>query len=123
MTNTENLPELLGLAEIADLYSVSKTTVGNWTRRADWPRPICNLKMGPVWSTAEVLAHKTPASRQQFQFRCASCYSGIVQVLGLSSVRCVNCGELSTLTIEELPAGPQDAWPSVVIRIKKEEAK
>jgi hypothetical protein len=125
MTDTVNLPSVIGLAEIADLYEVSKTTVGNWTRRADWPRPIANLKMGPVWDAAEVVAHKTPASRQQFQVRCAHCYSDAVVPQGVNydcsfTVECGGCGERSTFKIAAIKR--EGDWPITMITVAKEDA-
>jgi hypothetical protein len=49
---------LIGLAELAELYGVSKNTANTWARRHDWPSPVTNLKMGPVWDRDVVLAHK-----------------------------------------------------------------
>lgn len=49
---------LIGLAELAELYKVSKNTANTWARRHDWPSPVANLKMGPVWDKDVVLAHK-----------------------------------------------------------------
>jgi chromosome partitioning protein len=56
------IPELLGVAEIADLLSVSKQAVSNWRgREKGFPDPIAELKSGPVWaysSIAEWARHK-----------------------------------------------------------------
>jgi chromosome partitioning protein len=52
--STENL---LGIAEIADLASVSKQAVSNWRARYDdFPRPIQDLRSGPVWDREKVEA-------------------------------------------------------------------
>ncbi|GAA0570747.1 ParA family protein [Caenispirillum bisanense] len=49
--------DLLGLAEIAALLGVSKQAVANWkARKADFPKPIAELKSGPVWSKAAIVA-------------------------------------------------------------------
>jgi chromosome partitioning protein len=41
---------LVGVAEIAQLASVTKQAVGNWRLRYDdFPRPVQNLQSGPVW--------------------------------------------------------------------------
>lgn len=42
--------DILGLAEVAALFGVSPQAVANWRRRrADFPRPYAELRMGPVW--------------------------------------------------------------------------
>ena len=48
-------PELLGIAEIAELAGVTKQAVSNWRVRYDhFPRPIQNLQSGPVWEREKV---------------------------------------------------------------------
>lgn len=49
---------LIGLAELAELYGVSKNTANTWARRHDWPAPVATLKMGPVWDRDQILRHK-----------------------------------------------------------------
>lgn len=42
---------VLGLAEVAELLSVSKQAIANWrSRREDFPEPIATLKSGPIWN-------------------------------------------------------------------------
>lgn len=53
-------PKLLGLAEVADLYSISKNSANAWTRRHDFPAPIARLAMGPVWDRDAVVAWRPP---------------------------------------------------------------
>src|SRR5437763_16110846 len=49
--------DLLGLAEIATLFGVTKQVVGNWrARRIDFPDPIAKLRSGPVWQKADIVA-------------------------------------------------------------------
>lgn len=49
--------ELVGVAEIADRLGVSKQVVVNWrTRKPTFPRPVAELKSGPVWAKQAVLA-------------------------------------------------------------------
>lgn len=49
--------DLLGLAEIASLLGASKQAVANWkARKANFPKPIAELKSGPVWSRDAVVA-------------------------------------------------------------------
>lgn len=46
---------LVGLAEMADLFGVTKQVLSNWrSRKATFPQPIAELKSGPVWSLAAV---------------------------------------------------------------------
>ncbi len=46
---------LVGIAEIAALAKVSKQAVANWRLRYDsFPRPLQNLKSGPIWSRETV---------------------------------------------------------------------
>ncbi|MDW5267802.1 MULTISPECIES: AAA family ATPase [Acidobacteriaceae] len=47
---------LLGVSEIADLLAVSKQTVSNWrTRDEAFPKPMADLKSGPVWMRNEIV--------------------------------------------------------------------
>lgn len=49
---------LIGLAELAELYGVSKNTANTWSRQRDWPAPVITLKMGPVWDRDTILKHR-----------------------------------------------------------------
>jgi prophage regulatory protein len=40
---------LVGLAEIAKLLAVSKRTASRYAARDDFPKPVAELAMGPVW--------------------------------------------------------------------------
>lgn len=47
--------ELLGISEIADLAGVTRQAVANWRLRySDFPRPVADLKGGPVWRKADI---------------------------------------------------------------------
>jgi prophage regulatory protein len=46
--------KLVGLAEIAQMLDTSRTQVGRWTEREDFPPPIERLRMGPIWKRADV---------------------------------------------------------------------
>ena len=49
--------ELVGVAEIADLFGVSRQAASNWRERhADFPSPAASLKSGPVWQLPDILA-------------------------------------------------------------------
>ena len=48
---------LVGVAEIADLFGVSRQAASNWRERhADFPTPAASLKSGPVWELPEILS-------------------------------------------------------------------
>ena len=52
----ENRPTLVGVAEIADLFGVSRQAASNWRdRHTDFPRPAASLKSGPVWELPAIL--------------------------------------------------------------------
>lgn len=54
MSASENY---LGLSEVAELLGSSRQTVGNWRqRRPDFPKPLAELKSGPIWNRAEIVA-------------------------------------------------------------------
>lgn len=67
--------QLLGLAELAELYGVTKATASNWSRRHTFPQPHQHLKMGPVWLKAEVVAWKAPNPQPGLHhtYGCAWC--------------------------------------------------
>lgn len=49
--------DLVGLFEIAQMASVSPPAVANWRKRsADFPKPVAQLKSGPVFRKADVRA-------------------------------------------------------------------
>ncbi len=44
---------LVGLAEMADLFGVTKQVLTNWrSRKTNFPEPVAELKSGPVWDQA-----------------------------------------------------------------------
>ena len=48
---------LVGVAEIAELFGVSRQAASNWRERhADFPTPAASLKSGPVWELPDILA-------------------------------------------------------------------
>lgn len=118
--------KLIGLAELAELYGVSKNTASTWSRQRDWPAPIAILKMGPIWDQEQVEAHKTPARKQQFSIRCSNCYSDAVHSPGVNldcsfTVQCGSCGERSRFAIKEVPGGSTSGWATVTISVSKED--
>lgn len=53
------MKNLGGVAEIAGLFKVGRTTVSNWMDRQGkngFPDPVIRLAMGPVWNIREVVA-------------------------------------------------------------------
>ncbi len=47
--------QLVGMSEIAQIAGVTKQAVANWRdRNEDFPKPIANLKQGPVWQLGEI---------------------------------------------------------------------
>ncbi|MEJ5869341.1 hypothetical protein WDV85_16545 [Pseudokineococcus sp. 5B2Z-1] len=50
-----DFPELLGVAEVQDMFGVSKQRLATLRKRPGFPEPIASLRAGPVW-TAPSLA-------------------------------------------------------------------
>lgn len=48
------IPPLAGLAEVAQILGVRKTTAARYTYREDFPQPVARLAMGPVWAVEDV---------------------------------------------------------------------
>jgi hypothetical protein len=40
---------LVGLAEVAELFGVSKRTASRYALRSDFPIPVARLRAGPIW--------------------------------------------------------------------------
>lgn len=60
--------DLIGINEIADMAGVSRQAVANWRARfADFPKPLADLKAGPVFRTRTIKAwlrkRKVPMAR------------------------------------------------------------
>ncbi len=48
--------DLVGINEIAQRLEIQPNTVHAWrTRHADFPAPVADLAMGPVWRWGDVL--------------------------------------------------------------------
>ena len=52
--NEPNAPELVGVAEVADLLGVSKQRVSELAKGHSFPRPLAELAAGPVWDLASL---------------------------------------------------------------------
>ena len=65
---------LLGLTEISKLLAVSKRTASRYAAREDFPKPVAELAMGPVWLTDDVEGWiaRTPVRRGRPSARNAS---------------------------------------------------
>jgi chromosome partitioning protein len=49
--------KLVGLAEVATLFGVTKQVVANWRKRKPtFPEPLAELRSGPVWLTSVIMA-------------------------------------------------------------------
>ena len=50
------MDRLVGIAEVAELFGVSRQAASNWRERhADFPSPTASLKSGPVWELPYIL--------------------------------------------------------------------
>jgi chromosome partitioning protein len=48
--------ELVGIREIAARRGVTPQVISNWRqRKADFPTPVAELSMGPVWIYSQIL--------------------------------------------------------------------
>jgi predicted DNA-binding transcriptional regulator AlpA len=49
------VPDLVGLGEIAELYSVRRNSAWRWSRRDDFPAPVTRISgRVPVWRRSDV---------------------------------------------------------------------
>jgi chromosome partitioning protein len=51
---------LVGLAEVAELFHVSKRTASRYAVRADFPAPVARLRAGPIWLEDDVRTWAAP---------------------------------------------------------------
>ncbi len=49
-----SLPELVGVAEVAELLKVSRQRASALARSESFPSPVVALRSGPVWTRASV---------------------------------------------------------------------
>jgi predicted DNA-binding transcriptional regulator AlpA len=52
---------LVGLAEVAEVFGVSKRTASRYTIRSDFPAPVARLRAGPIWLEDDVRTWAVPA--------------------------------------------------------------
>jgi prophage regulatory protein len=55
---------LIGSYEIGVMFGVSRQRVYQLTSRPDFPKPVVKLKVGSVWSTADVIKWAESKGRQ-----------------------------------------------------------
>ena len=57
MSTARVAPDVVGVAEVVELTGIPQPTVSSWVRRgAPGLPPYANLKAGPVWRRADILA-------------------------------------------------------------------
>jgi hypothetical protein len=56
---SERVPDVVGLAEAADILQVSKPRVSQLAKRADFPAPLAHLAMGPVYAKRAIRDYAT----------------------------------------------------------------
>lgn len=65
----KNNSELVGLYEVAEMANVRPSAVANWRNRfSDFPKPIADLKSGPVFLRAQIqawLRKRNPGERRK----------------------------------------------------------
>lgn len=49
MTKALQIPDLVGIAEIAERYGVSRQAAHKWTRLNGFPPPALRMRAGPFW--------------------------------------------------------------------------
>lgn len=50
------LADLVGIAELADLFLQHKQTINNWTHEEGFPKPVIKLRMGCVYDAEAVIS-------------------------------------------------------------------
>ena len=84
---------LVGVAEVAELFGVSRQAASNWRERhADFPTPIASLKSGPVWQLSDILAW---ADLREMQVKAAK-----AEELGLATGREAKCVVVSLVNMK-----------------------
>jgi predicted DNA-binding transcriptional regulator AlpA len=58
-------PDLVGLAEVAEMLRTSRRQAIRWTQREDFPEPILRLRATPVWEAREVRRWKRERKRER----------------------------------------------------------
>jgi hypothetical protein len=112
---TTQIADLIGFSEIADLFGVDKNTVSNWRRRSDFPAPVHELRMGPLWDRNQILEWRRPLTRIMLgiELKCpkgcqAPMHTGIFDVPGKDGEgqRDPHRGSIGTFCASCLSDGP-----------------
>jgi predicted DNA-binding transcriptional regulator AlpA len=114
--------QLLGLAELAELYGVTKATASNWSRRHTFPQPIQHLKMGPVWRHSDVVAWRTPGP-QTVRLVCAWCDSPRFDDIdnwtdGTDASRKLTCGDCGQVSLAYLVCDTNQGSSNIGMSLK-----
>jgi hypothetical protein len=135
MTETK-LADLIGLTEIAEMYSVTKNVASGWTRKDTFPPPAVQLRMGPAWDRKKVIEwrQKDPTLEHEYHVSCVHCGSdaddGLLawelierdvtgrDIRAILSVTCPTCSEKTFIDI-----GRSGVKQGTSIKVKKEEPK
>ncbi len=67
----DDVPDLIGVAELANLLNISKQRASELARQPDFPAPRDVLAAGPIWSRATVLRYARTWKRQPGRPRTA----------------------------------------------------
>ena len=52
-----NVPELVGVHEVAKMLDVSKQRASQLAKKPEFPKPIVTLASGPVWKKVAIARH------------------------------------------------------------------
>jgi len=52
-----NAPDIVGVAEVAEVLGVSKQRASELARSTDFPRPLVHLASGPVWKSSAIVRY------------------------------------------------------------------
>lgn len=55
-------PELWGPGEVCRAFGVSRMALKRWRMRQDFPKPVAELSIGPVWLASDVRKWREPKS-------------------------------------------------------------
>lgn len=55
MPRSVQVANLVGLAEVAELFGVTRQAVTNWqARHDDFPKPVLSLRCGPIYNLPDI---------------------------------------------------------------------
>ncbi|MEJ5915935.1 hypothetical protein WDV86_16020, partial [Pseudokineococcus sp. 1T1Z-3] len=67
-----NFPELLGVAEVQEMFGVSKQRLATLRKRPGFPEPIASLRAGPIWTAPSLVRFLESWNRQPGRPRTAA---------------------------------------------------